>query len=285
MTKQARSGGKRDRRDQRTQLPGDHLQDRAHRTQAAKRPISAATDAQASYLNAISVYDIIFAIGPAGTGKTFCAVSEAAEWLNAPGSDRHERRLIVTRPAVNAGEEYGFLPGDMLDDNGGKFAPYFAPVRAILEQRLGAGAVEMMVKSGMIQIAPLGHLRGHTFENAWVLFDEAQNSTPKQMELFLGRIGENCKVVIDGDLAQQDIPGKSGLKDALEVLGDHGQVGVVNFTLDDIVRSGLARDILIRYHKRATNRATAHPVSPVAALAATESERDGLGRFLGERPH
>ena len=248
--KQARQTGKRARRDQQFALPGDGLQVQMPRAQAARKPIEARTDAQKAYINAIDVYDIIFALGPLGTGKTYVAAAKAPEELAAKRIDQ----LIITRPAVNADEEYGFLPGDMLDDNGGKFAPYFAPVRAILERRLGAGNVEYMIKAGKIQIAPLGHLRGHTFENAWVLFDEAQNCTPKQMELFLGRMGENCKVIIDGDFVQKDIEGLSGLEDALDLMRDHDRVGVVEFTLDDIVRSGLARDIAIRYHNRASKR-------------------------------
>jgi phosphate starvation-inducible protein PhoH and related proteins len=284
MTKQARQTGKRARRDQQFALPGDGLQVPAPRAQKAKRPLEARTDAQNAYINAIDVYDIIFGIGPLGTGKTYVAVSKAADELAAGRIDQ----LIVTRPAVNADEEYGFLPGDMLDDNGGKFAPYFAPVRAILERRLGAGHVEYLLKAGKIQIAPLGHLRGHTFENAWVLFDEAQNCTPKQMELFLGRMGERCKVIIDGDFVQKDITGKSGLEDALEVMEDHPQVGIVEFTLDDIVRSGLARDIAIRYHNRASKRGTAHEKIDIGLDSlrgiVSQSATNTRG-FQPDRPH
>lgn len=214
------------------------------RQQKAVKPLEAKTERQQKYMSAIDNFDIIFGIGPAGTGKTFVAAAKAAQAL----ADKEIETIIITRPAVAAEEEYGFLPGD-LDE---KFEPYLAPVRAILEERLGAGFVDYALKSGQIKIAPLGFLRGHTFKNAWVIFDEAQNSTPNQMKLFLTRIGEDCKVIIDGDLQQMDIQGKSGLLDALDKIGDHRQVKTIEFTNDDIVRSGLAKDIILAYQHKDT---------------------------------
>jgi len=230
------------------------------RQQRAKKPIEAKTDGQASYINAIDIYDLIFCRGPMGTGKTYIAAGKAADAL-AKGEIQ---KIIVTRPAVEAEEELGILPGEMME----KWAPYFAPVRVILEERLGAGNVEMFLKNGKIEIAPIGHLRGHTFKDCWVLFDEAQNTTPKQMKLVLTRIGENCKMIVDGDPDEQmDITGKSGFDDAWDKMFGHHQCGFVKFTEDDIVRSGLARDVLLRYRQKGT---------PVGQAQ--------LNNFLGVRP-
>lgn len=241
-------GGK-SRRDQRPfqqDLPSDlHLAQ--PRTQRSRKPLQAKTDAQASYLNAIDVYDLVFCMGPAGTGKTYIPAARAAEEL-----DRGRiKKFIITRPAVGAEEEYGFLPGELEE----KIAPWAAPVIAILEERLGAGAVEYMLQAKKIEIAPLGMLRGHTFNDTWVLFDEAQNATPKQMKLFLTRFGENCKMIVDADPYDQcDLPAGSlsGFIDAMNVMKGHPSVGFVQFTLDDIVRSGMCREILLRYSEKGT---------------------------------
>ena len=169
----------------------------------------------------------------------------------------------------------GFLPGAMLDDNGGKFSPYFAPVRAILEERLGAGQGEMFLKNGKIEIAPLGHMRGHTFKDCWVLFDEAQNSTPEQMKLFLTRIGENCKVIVDGDpLEQSDINMRSGMTDAMNLLGDLKGVSFVRFDIDDVVRSGISREILIRYREKQSQQQEGQTVG-----------HENLENLLGQSAH
>ena len=220
-------------------LSGDQILDRPRNTRGSKKPLKALNKTQGVYMKCINNATITFSKGPAGTGKTYIAASMAAEALK-----RNEiEKIIITRPAVEAEEEFGFLPGD-LDE---KFAPYFSPVRKILEERLGAGTVEYMLKAGKIEIAPIAFLRGHTFKDCWVLFDEAQNTTPKQMYLFLSRIGDNCKVVIDGDLKQLDIEGHSGLDDAIDKMHGHPQVRVVQFEPKDIVRSGIARDIIMRY--------------------------------------
>ena len=231
---------------QRTQpfpLPGDDLMFSAPRQQRARNPIQAKTKTQSKYMSAIGAYDLIFCKGPMGTGKTYIAASLAAEAL-AKGDIE---TIIVTRPSVEAEEEYGHLPGELNE----KWEPFFAPVRAILEERLGAGHVEMFLKNGKIKIAPLGFLRGHTFKDCWVLFDEAQNATVGQMKLFLTRIGENCKVIVDGDPDEQkDISGFSGFDDAWKRMQGHPQVGYVQFDVEDIVRSGLSRDILLRYRDK-----------------------------------
>ena len=197
------------------------------------------TSAQGVYINAIQSSKLTFGIGPAGTGKTFIAAAIAADMLMAEEIEC----IIITRPAVEAGESLGFLPGD-LDE---KFAPYFAPVRSVLEKRLGKGAVEYFIKAGKIVILPLALMRGHSFQNAFVLLDEAQNTTPVQMKMFLSRMEEGCIVVVDGDPEQQDTPGQSGLLDAVHRVEKLNGVTVVEFNDDDIVRSGLVMDIIKAY--------------------------------------
>lgn len=182
-----------------------------------------------------------FGIGPAGTGKTYIAAAYGAELL-ALGK---VERLILTRPAVEAGEELGFLPG-ALDE---KYAPYLSPVRTILDKRLGRGAVEYLLKAKRIVPMPLAYMRGETFEDAFVLLDEAQNTTPTQLKLFLTRIGPNARVVVDGDVEQVDIKGKSGLLDAVHRLGHLPSVRVVHFNDEDIVRSGIVADIIKAYRE------------------------------------
>ena len=242
MTKQARQTGKRARRDQHVaMLPGDGLQAQP-RPQAAKAPWFPLTDAQGSLKNAIDVYPITFAVGEFGTGKTFVPAAIAADRFMAREIDK----ILITRPAVGCDEEYGFLPGD-LDE---KVAPWAKPVIEVLEQRMGASYVDYLLKVGKIEIAPLAFLRGRTFTDAFVILDEAQNTTPRQMKLFLSRIGEGTTMVVDGDIEQQDIAGKSGLEDAIERFKGHPSFGYVEFGVEDIVRSGVAREICYGYSAR-----------------------------------
>ena len=208
---------------------------------AAKEPLEPMNKAQARYLDMIEQCTLIFGAGPAGVGKSYLSVASAADALR----DRLTERIIVTRPAVEAGEELGFLPGE-LDE---KFDPYFAPVRQILNKRLGASYTDYLIKNERIQALPLAYMRGHTFENAWVILDEAQNTTPVQMKMFLTRIGENAKVIVEGDMSQKDIKGDSGFQDAIRRLNGLGDVGVFHFTENDIVRSGLCQEIVQRYAK------------------------------------
>lgn len=203
-------------------------------------PLTARTPSQQQYIAAIKKYGLTFGLGPAGTGKSYCAGALAAEALE---SGRIER-IILTRPAVEAGENLGFLPGDV----GEKFSVYIDAFRDILNQRLGAGTVNYCLKHGRIVAAPLAFMRGKTFdENTFVVLDEAQNTSPAQMKMFLTRIGENCKVVINGDVAQSDIRGVNGLADAVARLGQLDSVYVHQFSRGDIVRSGLVRDIIDCY--------------------------------------
>ncbi len=205
-----------------------------------RSPIKPRTAAQKRYINAIRNNMLTFGIGPAGTGKSYCAGALAAEALESSKIER----IIITRPAVEAGESLGFLPGD-LDE---KFAAYIDAFRDILNKRLGAGTVNYCLRHGRIVAAPLAYMRGKTFDqDTFVILDEAQNTTPQQMKMFLTRIGEQCKVVVNGDIRQSDIKGPNGLQDAIERVQDLPGVYVHEFERYDIVRSGLVRDLMDRY--------------------------------------
>jgi phosphate starvation-inducible protein PhoH and related proteins len=197
------------------------------------------TAAQGLYLESIRSSIITFGIGPAGTGKTYLATSQAAQAFK----DREISRIIVTRPAVEAGEELGFLPGSLEE----KFDPYFRPVRAVLEAKLGRSQVEYLIKRKAIEALPLAYMRGHTFDNSFVLFDEAQNASIVQMKLLLTRIGNHSRVVVNGDIKQKDIYDAKGLEDAIARLGRVKGVSVVQFGKEDIVRSGIAQKIVEAY--------------------------------------
>ena len=202
-------------------------------------PFNPKTVSQAQYVAAMKAHKLTFGIGPAGTGKSYCAGALAAEELEA----RRVERIIISRPAIEAGESMGFLPGDLHE----KFDPYFAAFRDCLNERLGRGAVDCGLKNGRIVVSPLAYLRGKTFNDAIVVLDEAQNCTRAQLKMFLTRIGENCRVVVNGDIKQSDIGHNSGLQDAIDRLRGVASVYVHEFNRDDIVRSGLVKDILMRY--------------------------------------
>jgi phosphate starvation-inducible PhoH-like protein len=204
------------------------------------QPLTAKNPAQAAYMQAILHHPLTFGIGPAGTGKSYCAGGLAAEALE---SGRIER-IILTRPAVESGESLGFLPGDVDE----KFSVYIDAFRDILNERLGAGTVDYCLRHGRIIAAPLAYMRGKTFDKkTFVVLDEAQNTTPAQMKMFLTRIGEGCRVVINGDIAQSDIKGPNGLADAIDKLKGVGGVYIHRFEREDIVRSGLVRAIIDKY--------------------------------------
>jgi phosphate starvation-inducible PhoH-like protein len=205
-----------------------------------KSQLRALNKAQQQYINAIRANVITFAVGPAGTGKTYIAASYAAELLEEKLIDS----VILTRPNVEASSKgFGFLPGDL----GEKFAPYMEPLISVLEERLGKSYTDLLVKRGQIKLKPLEFMRGSTFKNSLCILDEAQNTTPSQMKLFLSRIGDDCKVIIDGDIAQTDIRGLSGLADAVDRLYDVDKIGIVEFGIDDIVRSEMCKEIILRY--------------------------------------
>lgn len=196
-------------------------------------------DKQAAYDAAIRGESIIFGIGPAGTGKTWLAAMRAAKMLD----DKVIDKIVVTRPAVEAGESLGFLPGE-LDE---KFEPYFRPVRDAFEEFFGSTHLEYLIKSGKIEARPLALLRGATIKNAWLIADEMQNATKTQFKMLLSRIGENAKFIINGDPKQSDLPGTSGLVDAVDRLRPIPGVGIITFHKADIVRSGLCQAVVEAY--------------------------------------
>ena len=189
-------------------------------------------DRQARYLNQLRHETLTFGLGAAGTGKTYLAAFVAGDLLEAGVVDR----IIVTRPIVEAGENLGFLPGDVMD----KIGPYFVPIYEALCERLGSGQVQGMMASKRIEFVPFAFMRGRTFKNAFVILDEAQNTTPSQMKMFLTRAGERSKLSVNGDLLQSDIPGTNGLQDAVNRFRGKNGVGVTVFKREDVVRSTLA---------------------------------------------
>ncbi|WP_374987436.1 phosphate starvation-inducible protein PhoH [Klebsiella variicola] len=213
------------------------------RSKRDNTPIEARNEAQGHYLANIQAKSLIIATGEAGCGKTFLATAYAADRLLA----KDVQRIIVTRPVLQAEEDLGFLPGDV----GEKFAPYFRPVYDVLQKRLGASFLEYCLKPEVakVEIAPFAYMRGRTFENAVVILDEAQNVTPSQMKMFLTRMGENVTVIVNGDVTQCDLPleVESGLDDALRRFKPSRDVGMVEFSLEDCVRSDLCKVALDAY--------------------------------------
>jgi phosphate starvation-inducible PhoH-like protein len=196
---------------------------------------------QRRYIDAIERYDLVFGIGPAGTGKTYLAVATGLSLLR----QRVVERLILSRPAVEAGERLGFLPGDMKD----KVDPYLRPLYDALQDMLPEGKLGAKLESAQIEIAPLAFMRGRTLSNAFVILDEGQNTTPSQMKMFLTRLGENSRMVVTGDPTQDDLPPgtTSGLNDAVAKLDGVERVAVIRFTERDIVRHPLVEKILDAY--------------------------------------
>ncbi|MGE8211354.1 MAG: PhoH family protein [Stenotrophomonas rhizophila] len=199
---------------------------------------------QARYLHQITTHDINFGIGPAGTGKTFLAVASAVDALN----ESRVQRLILVRPAVEAGEKLGFLPGDLSQ----KVDPYLRPLYDALYEMLGVEKVLKLLEKNVIEIAPLAYMRGRTLNDAYVILDEAQNTTVEQMKMFLTRLGFGSTAVVTGDLTQTDLPKhiKSGLRDAIEVLRDVDGVSFTFFEARDVVRHPLVARIVSAYDRR-----------------------------------
>ena len=198
---------------------------------------------QKLYVNNLKKKDITFGVGPAGTGKTYLAVAYAANCLKK----EEIRKLILTRPAVEAGESLGYLPGDLKE----KIDPYLRPLYDALYDTLGVEQTKSLIEKEVIEIAPLAYMRGRTLENSFIILDEAQNTTRKQMKMFLTRLGENSKMVITGDISQIDLPkgSYSGLKEAIKILKNIDQIGITQFDNNDVVRHPLVSLILSRYDK------------------------------------
>lgn len=204
-------------------------------------PIEPKTENQKRYLNSMKTSTVTFATGAAGTGKTWMCAAYASQLLKTGQTDK----IIVTRPAVEAGESLGFLPGELEE----KFDPYLQPFKEVFNERLGKSFAAYLIKTGRIEAAPLAYMRGRTFKNAFVILDEAQNTTPTQMKMFLTRIGENCRVVVNGDTRQKDIRGMSGLEDAVNRLLWIPEVRHIKFEVSDIVRSSIVSDIITAYDR------------------------------------
>ncbi len=207
------------------------------------RGIKPKTLGQKTYLQSIHDHDVVFGIGPAGTGKTYLAVASAVQAFR----DSKVHKIILTRPAVEAGERLGFLPGDMQD----KVDPYLRPLNDALFEILGPDKILKYKEKGLIEIAPLAYMRGRTLDNAFVILDEAQNTTPEQMKMFLTRLGFGSKAIITGDITQIDLPEKkkSGLKQAIPILEQVNGVDFVYFSKHDIVRHKLVQRIVEAYEK------------------------------------
>ena len=209
------------------------------------KPIRVKTLGQKVYVDSIKNHDVVFGIGPAGTGKTFLAVTLAVTALKRG----QVKRIVLTRPAVEAGESLGFLPGDLKE----KVDPYLRPVYDALYQILGKEQTTRLMEREIIEIAPLAYMRGRTLEDAFVILDEAQNTTIMQMKMFLTRLGFNSKMIVNGDMSQIDLPRrvKSGLVDAMEKLKGIKAIDFVHFSASDVVRHPVVADIINAYEKDA----------------------------------
>ncbi|MGH6995711.1 MAG: PhoH family protein [Stellaceae bacterium] len=208
-----------------------------------KRRIAPRGPAQAAYIKALRTHELVFGLGPAGTGKTYLAVAMAVDLLMAGRVDR----IVLSRPAVEAGERLGFLPGDLRE----KVDPYLRPLYDALHDMLSGEQVMKRLSLGDIEIAPLAFMRGRTLANAFVILDEAQNTTPVQMKMFLTRLGENARMAVTGDLSQIDLPKgtRSGLTDAVETLAGVDGIAMIHFTEADVVRHPLVSRIVAAYDR------------------------------------
>ena len=209
-----------------------------------KRTLYPRSPNQRRYIGALLASDLVFGLGPAGTGKTYLAVAVAVSMLKRRRIDH----IILSRPAVEAGERLGFLPGDMRE----KVDPYLRPLYDSLHDMMPAGQLERFLGTGEIEVAPLAFMRGRTLSNAFVILDEAQNTTPTQMKMFLTRMGENSRMCVTGDLSQIDLPTgtRSGLRDALEVLRPVEEIRTVEFSSLDVVRHSMVARIIDAYDRR-----------------------------------
>lgn len=221
----------------------NELDDDCFLVSAKGRPIKAKTIGQKKYIESIKRNTITIGTGPAGTGKTFLAVAMAVKALR----DKDVSRIILTRPAVEAGERLGFLPGDLQS----KIDPYLRPLYDSLYEMLGVENCLKYIEKMVIEIAPLAYMRGRTLDDSFIILDEAQNTTPEQMKMFLTRLGVGSKIVVTGDLTQTDLPDgkKSGLAEAVKILKDVEGLAIHNFSDKDVVRHKLVQRIILAYDK------------------------------------
>ena len=224
---------------------------------AKGKPIKAKTVGQQEYMKAIARNTVTIGVGPAGTGKTYLAVAAAVAAFRA----RTVNRIVLTRPAVEAGEQLGFLPGDLQN----KVDPYLRPLYDALYDMLGAETFQKYQERGSIEVAPLAYMRGRTLDDSFIILDEAQNTTREQMKMFLTRLGFGSKIVITGDVTQIDLPANktSGLKDAIRVLENVKDIAICRLTALDVVRHALVQRIVNAY-EQADKRAMAHTDKPAA---------------------
>ena len=205
------------------------------------KQIKCKTLGQQEYVQAIRDHDLTFAVGPAGTGKTYLAMALAVVALK----NKEVERIVLTRPAVEAGEKLGFLPGDLTQ----KVDPYLRPLYDALYDFMGVDSYQKLLERGTVEVAPLAYMRGRTLSDSFIILDEAQNTTSEQMKMFLTRLGFHSKVVVTGDVTQTDLPAgkKSGLTEALEILKDIPEIGMVHLTAKDVVRHELVQKIVEAY--------------------------------------
>ncbi len=209
-------------------------------------PIKVKTVNQQRLVQAVKDHDLVFALGPAGTGKTYISVAMAVKALKS----KQVKKIIITRPAVEAGENLGFLPGDLKE----KIDPYLRPIYDALNDMVPFEKLQYYMEREILEIAPLAYMRGRTLNNAFILLDEAQNTTPMQMKMFLTRMGPESKMIVTGDVTQIDLPGnqRSGLKEAVKILNNVTGIGFVELNEKDVVRHKLVKDIIIAYTNIAT---------------------------------
>ena len=212
------------------------------------KPIKAKTAGQKEYIEAIEKKTIVLGEGPAGTGKTYLAVAMAAKAFRSHAINR----IVLTRPAVEAGENLGFLPGDLQT----KIDPYLRPLYDALYDMFGMEACRRYIEHGTIEIAPLAYMRGRTLDDSFIILDEAQNTTPEQMKMFLTRLGFNSKAVITGDVSQIDLPNnkKSGMTEAIRILRGIDEIGIIRLSNKDVVRNPLVQQIIKAYEKYENSR-------------------------------
>ena len=232
---------------------------------AKGKPIKAKTVGQSRYVEAIRKNTVVLGIGPAGTGKTFLAVAMAVKALR----DKQVSRILLTRPAIEAGERLGFLPGDLLS----KIDPYLRPLYDALGEMLGPETHQRLVEKGVIEVAPLAYMRGRTLDDAFIILDEAQNATPEQVKMFLTRLGFGSKVVVTGDMTQTDLPSgqKSGLATAVKILEGIDDIAIHYLTDKDVVRHHLVQKIILAYDKYDKEQAR---LAAERSAARRESRRD-----------